>query len=134
MTTTEKPATGSALETVTQEEPGSQTMTLSVGPQHSGSGHMRLIVELDGDIIINAQPDPGYVHRGIEKIIEVRNIIRSIPVIERPSIIDASNLNHAWVRAIEELQGVETPARGQYLRCLLNEMNRIMSHLYWLSI
>jgi NADH-quinone oxidoreductase subunit D len=55
-------------------------------------------------------------------------------VIERPSIIDASNLNHAWVRAIEELQGVEPPARGQYLRCLLNEMNRIMSHLYWLSI
>jgi len=109
-------------------------MTLSVGPQHSGSGHMRLIVELDGDIIINAQPDPGYVHRGIEKIIELRNIIRSIPVIERPSIIDASNLNHAWVRAIEELQGVEPPARGQYLRCLLNEMNRIMSHLYWLSI
>jgi len=95
---------------------------------------MRLIVELDGDIIINAMPDPGYVHRGIEKIIELRNIIRSIPVIERPSIIDASNLNHAWVRAIEELQGVEPPARGQYLRCLLNEMNRIMSHLYWLSI
>src|SRR5439155_749655 len=60
--------------------------------------------------------------------------IKSIPVIERPSIIDASNLNHAWVKAIEELQGVEHPARGQYLRCLLNEMNRIMSHLYWLSI
>jgi NADH-quinone oxidoreductase subunit D len=95
---------------------------------------MRLIVELDGDIILNAEPDPGYVHRGIEKIIELRNIIRSIPVIERPSIIDASNLNHAWVKAIEELQGVEPPARGQYLRCLLNEMNRIMSHLYWLSI
>src|SRR5438552_558449 len=86
------------------------------------------------DILINAEPDPGYVHRGIEKIIELRNIIRSIPVIERPSIIDASNLNHAWVKAIEELQGVEPPARGQYLRCLLNEMNRIMSHLYWLSI
>src|SRR5207249_10705709 len=82
----------------------------------------------------DALPISGYVHRGIEKIIELRNIIRSIPVIERPSIIDASNLNHAWVKAIEELQGVEPPARGQYLRCLLNEMNRIMSHLYWLSI
>jgi len=95
---------------------------------------MRLIVEVDGDIIVNVAPDPGYVHRGIEKIIELRNIIKSIPVIERPSIIDASNLNHAWVRSIEEIQGVEVPRRGQYLRTLLNEMNRIMSHLYWLSI
>src|SRR3989441_5132677 len=134
MTTTEKPAQENTLASPSPDEPGAETLTLSVGPQHSGSGHMRLIVELDGDIIINAEPDPGYVHRGIEKIIELRNIIRSIPVIERPSIIDASNLNHAWVRAIEELQGVEPPARGQYLRCLLNEMNRIMSHLYWLSI
>src|SRR6266571_2952307 len=133
MTTTEKPAQENTLASPSPDEPGAETLTLSVGPQHSGSGHMRLIVELDGDIIINAEPDPGYVHRGIEKIIELRNIIRSIPVIERPSIIDASNLNHAWVRAIEELQGVEPPARGQYLRCLLNEMNRIMSHLYWLS-
>jgi len=134
LTTTDKPAQESALGSPSPDEPGAQTLTLSVGPQHSGSGHMRLIVELDGDIILNAEPDPGYVHRGIEKIIELRNIIRSIPVIERPSIIDASNLNHAWVKAIEELQGVEPPARGQYLRCLLNEMNRIMSHLYWLSI
>ena len=107
---------------------------MSVGPQHSGSGHMRLIIELDGDIIVNAAPDPGYVHRGIEKICEVRNIIKSIPVIERPAIIDSSNLNHAYIKAIEELQGVEPPPRGKYLRCLLNEMNRIMSHLYWLSI
>ena len=93
-----------------------------------------MIVEVDGDIIVNVAPDPGYVHRGIEKIIELRNIIKSIPVIERPSIIDASNLNHAWVRSIEEIQGVEVPRRGQYLRTLLNEMNRIISHLYWLSI
>jgi len=58
---------------------------------------MRLIVEVDGDIIVNVAPDPGYVHRGIEKIIELRNIIKSIPVIERPSIIDASNLYLVWV-------------------------------------
>jgi NADH-quinone oxidoreductase subunit D len=95
---------------------------------------MRLIIELDGDIIVSVAPDPGYVHRGIEKICEVRNIIKSIPVIERPAIIDSSNLNHAYIRAIEELQGVEPPPRGKYLRSLLNEMNRIMSHLYWLSI
>jgi NADH-quinone oxidoreductase subunit D len=132
MTIPEKPLPAAALQV--SEASGPQTLTVSVGPQHSGSGHMRLIVELDGDVITNAVPDPGYVHRGIEKICEVRNIIKNIPVIERPAIIDSSNLNHAYIKAIEELQGVDAPERGQYLRSLLNEMNRIMSHLYWLSI
>ncbi len=134
MAVPEKSAPLAAVESAKMSESGAQTLTVSVGPQHSGSGHMRLIIELDGDIIVNAAPDPGYVHRGIEKICEVRNIIKSIPVIERPAIIDSSNLNHAYIKAIEELQGVEPPPRGKYLRCLLNEMNRIMSHLYWLSI
>jgi len=134
MAVPEKPAPVAAAEAAAMSESGAQTLTVSVGPQHSGSGHMRLIIELDGDIIVNVAPDPGYVHRGIEKICEVRNIIKSIPVIERPAIIDSSNLNHAYIKAIEELQGVEPPPRGKYLRCLLNEMNRIMSHLYWLSI
>src|SRR3989304_4200469 len=134
MAVPEKPAPVAAAEAAAMSESGAQTLTVSVGPQHSGSGHMRLIIELDGDIIVNAAPDAGYVHRGIEKICEVRNIIKSIPVIERPAIIDSSNLNHAYIKAIEELQGVEPPPRGKYLRCLLNEMNRIMSHLYWLSI
>src|SRR5947209_17105752 len=126
-----KPVPLTTVESTETSDSGAQTLTLSVGPQHSGSGHMRLIIELDGDIIVNAAPDPGYVHRGIEKICEVRNIIKSIPVIERPTIIDASNLNHAYIRAIEELQGVEPPVRSQYLRCLLNEMNRIISALNW---
>lgn len=134
MAVPERSAPVAATEAASMAESGAQTLTVSVGPQHSGSGHMRLIIELDGDIIVNAAPDPGYVHRGIEKICEVRNIIKSIPVIERPAIIDSSNLNHAYIRAIEELQGVEPPPRGKYLRSLLNEMNRIMSHLYWLSI
>jgi len=134
MAVPEKPAPVAAAEAAAMSKSGAQTLTVSVGPQHSGSGHMRLIIELDGDIIVNVAPDPGYVHRGIEKICEVRNIIKSIPVIERPAIIDSSNLNHAYIKAIEELQGVEPPPRGKYLRSLLNEMNRIMSHLYWLSI
>ncbi len=134
MTVPEKPLPVAAVEAAQSTESGPQTLTVSVGPQHSGSGHMRLIVELDGDVIVKVAPDPGYVHRGIEKICEVRNIIKNIPVIERPAIIDSSNLNHAYILAIEELQGVEPPLRAKYLRSLLNEMNRIMSHLYWLSI
>src|SRR5437870_13314087 len=102
-----KPPPLTTVESTETSGAGAQTLTMSVDAQHSGSGHMRLIVEVDGDIIVNVAPDPGYVHRGIEKIIEHRNIINSIPVIERPSIIDASNLNHARVRSIEEIQGVE---------------------------
>src|SRR5438046_10552761 len=97
MTTTDKPAQTADLPSMSPTEPGAQTMTLSVGPQHSGSGHMRLIVELDGDIIINSMPEPGYVHRVIEKIIELRNIIRSIQDIRRHSIIDTSNMNYTCV-------------------------------------
>src|SRR5437867_7684062 len=85
MTTTDKPAQTTDLPSMSPTEPGAQTMTLSVGPQHSGSGHVRLIVELDGDIIINAMPDRGYVHRAIELIIEPGNLIRSTPFIDRPA-------------------------------------------------
>ncbi len=75
MTVPEKPLPVAAVEAAQSTESGPQTLTVSVGPQHSGSGHMRLIVELDGDVIVKVAPDPGYVHRGIEKICEVRNII-----------------------------------------------------------
>src|SRR5438093_13227340 len=93
MTTTDKPAQTTDLPSMNTTEPGAQTMTLSVGPQHSGSGHMSLIVELDGDIIINLMTDPAYVRRGIQKTIEARNIIRNIPVIDRPSMLQPFNLN-----------------------------------------
>lgn len=109
-------------------------VSLSVGPQHPGSGHFRLLVKLDGDIILEAKPDPGYVHRGVEKIAETRNYIKNIPLLERPTIIDSGHMNMAYVMAIEELQGITVPKRGWYLRCLLGELNRIMSHLYWLGI
>src|SRR5437870_12600082 len=75
MTTSDKPAQTTDLPSMSPTEPGAQTITLSVAPQHSGSGHIRLIVELDGDIITNAMPDPAYVHRSIENIIELRSII-----------------------------------------------------------
>lgn len=109
-------------------------MSISVGPQHPGSGHFRLLVKLDGDIIVEAKPDPGYVHRGVEKIAETRNYIKNIPLLERPTIIDSGHMNWAYVMAIEEIQGVVPPKRGVYLMALLGEVNRIMSHLYWLGI
>jgi len=110
------------------------TLDLNVGPQHPGSGHMRIIVRTDGDLIVEATPDVGYVHRGCEKIAESRNIIKNIPMLERPNIADSSHLNWSYIQPIEELQGVEVPERGRYIRTILCEINRIASHLYGMAI
>jgi len=110
------------------------TMDVSVGPQHPGSGHVRLLMRVDGDYIVSIDPDVGYVHRGCEKIAEYRTAVSNIPHLERPCIIDAIHLNWGYVIPIEKLQGVVVPPRGQYISTIAAEMNRIMSHLYWLAI
>jgi NADH-quinone oxidoreductase subunit D len=110
------------------------TLDVSVGPQHPGSGHCRILIRVDGDYIVSADPDIGYVHRGCEKIAEYRNYVSNIPHLERPNIADAIHLNWGYVLPIEELQGVEVPPRGKYIATIAAEMNRIMSHLYGLAI
>ena len=75
-----------------KSEVDDKIMTLNVGPQHPGSGHMRLIVKVDGDYIVSCDPDPGYVHRGEEKMAEYRNYITNIPHLERPVIHDSCNI------------------------------------------
>ena len=113
---------------------GYEVLELFIGPQHPASGHMRLIVYLDGDIIVDVDPDIGYVHRTMEKLAESREYIRIIPLLERMSIIDACNITLGLVEAIEKLMGIEVPARAKYLRTILCEINRIASHLYGLGI
>jgi NADH-quinone oxidoreductase subunit D len=110
------------------------TLDVSVGPQHPGSGHLRMLIRVDGDYIVTVDLDIGYVHRGCEKIAEYRNYVSNIPHLERPCIIDAIHLNWGYVLPVEELQGVQVPPRGQYISTIAAEMNRIMSHLYWLAI
>ena len=110
------------------------TLDVSVGPQHPGSGHCRILIRVDGDYIVSADPDIGYVHRGCEKIAEYRNYVSNIPHLERPNISDAIHLNWGYVLPIEELQGVVVPPRGKYISTIAAEMNRIMSHLYGLAI
>lgn len=83
---------------------------------------------------MQATPDIGYVHRGVEKIAESRNIIKNIPMLCRPNIADDSHLNWSYIAPIEELQGVEVPERGRYIRTILCEINRIASHLYGMAI
>ena len=109
-------------------------MTLNVGPQHPGSGHMRLIVQIDGDYIVACDPDPGYVHRGEEKMAEYRNYITNIPHLERPVIHDSCNILYPYVLGVEELLGIEVPERAKYVRVIASELNRCIYIMYWLAI
>lgn len=125
----------------TQLPPGMQLettddriMTLNVGPQHPGSGHMRLIIKVDGDYIVSCDPDPGYVHRGEEKMAEYRNYIQNIPHLERPIIHDSCNILYPYCLAVEDLLGLEVPERAKYIRVIASELNRCVYTLYWLAI
>jgi NADH-quinone oxidoreductase subunit D len=119
---------------VEQLEDRDRYMTLSIGPQHPGSGHMRIIIVVDGDIIVSADPDVGYVHRGEEKMSEYRTFLQNVPHIERPVIHDSSNILYSYCLAVEELIGLQVPERAMYLRVLLAEIDRIQYTLYWLAI
>jgi NADH-quinone oxidoreductase subunit D len=109
-------------------------MTLNVGPQHPGSGHMRIVVQIDGDYIVACDPDPGYVHRGEEKMAEYRNYITNIPHLERPVIHDSCNVLYPYVLGAEELLGIEVPERAKYVRVIASELNRCIYIMYWLAI
>ncbi|HEX2615505.1 MAG TPA: NADH-quinone oxidoreductase subunit D, partial [Nitrososphaera sp.] len=119
---------------IVKESEEDRLMTLSVGPQHPGSGHFRFTIKVDGDYIVYCDPDPGYVHRGEEKMSEYRNFIQNIPHLERPVIHDSTNITYSYSLAVEELVGIEVPRRGQYIRAIASELNRQVYTLYWLAI
>ena len=116
------------------EKVDDRIMTLNVGPQHPGSGHMRIILKVDGDYIVHCDPDPGYVHRGEEKMAEYRNYITNIPHLERPVIHDSCNILYPYCLGVEELLGLEVPERAKYLRVIAAELNRCVYTEYWLGI
>jgi NADH-quinone oxidoreductase subunit D len=109
-------------------------MSVSLGPQHPGAGHFRIKLWLDGDYLVRAEPDPGYVHRGEEKMAEYRNYIQNVPHLERPVILDSSNILLPYALGVDELMGNVVPPRAQYLRTIMSEANRIISHMYYLGI
>lgn len=120
--------------TLTTAEISSPGMTLNMGPQHpSTHGVLRLVVELDGEIIRTCRPMIGYLHRGLEKMFEARSYRQNIPFTDRLDYLAALNCNLAMSQAIERIGGIEVPERAQYLRVLLCELNRITSHLVFLA-
>ncbi|MBS7626856.1 NADH-quinone oxidoreductase subunit D [Candidatus Bathyarchaeota archaeon] len=110
-------------------------MQVSWGPQHPASGHLRFILDVDGDSVLNLEPDVGYTHRGIEKLTENRTYLQNIPVVERiNSYCDATNTVLGYIEVVEELLECEVPERARFIRVIMAEMNRIASHLYWLCL
>ena len=104
--------------------------TMNFGPQHPAAhGVLRLVMELDGEIVERADPHIGLLHRGTEKLIEHKTYLQAIPYFDRLDYVYMMCQEHAFVLAIEKLLGLEVPARGQYVRVLFSEITRVLNHL-----
>lgn len=116
------------------EESADDRMIISIGPHHpSTHGVLRLILELDGETVVECVPEVGFLHTGIEKNAEALTWEQAITVIDRMDYLSPLSNNLAYVLAVEKLLGVEVPARATYLRVLLMEIQRMASHLAWLG-
>ncbi len=112
----------------------SKTITLNMGPHHPAThGVLRVMLELEGETIVNATPVIGYLHRGIEKIAENRSYQQVLPLTDRLDYSAASANNIGYCLAVEKLMGIEVPKRAQYLRVIMAELARIMGHHLWLG-
>jgi NADH-quinone oxidoreductase subunit D len=108
--------------------------TLNFGPQHPAAhGVLRLVLELDGEVIQRADPHIGLLHRATEKLAETRTYIQSLPYMDRLDYVSMMCNEHAYCLAIEKLLGVDVPIRAQYIRVMFAEITRLMNHLMWLG-
>ena len=108
----------------------SKTVTVNFGPVHPAAhGVLRLILDLDGEVVERADPHIGLLHRGTEKLIETKTYLQAIPYFDRLDYVAPMNQEHAFALAIERLINVEVPKRGQYIRVLFSEIGRLLSHL-----
>ena len=108
----------------------SKTVTVNFGPVHPAAhGVLRLILDLDGEVVERADPHIGLLHRGTEKLIETKTYLQAIPYFDRLDYVAPMNQEHAFALAIEKLMKVDVPKRGQYIRVLFSEIGRLLSHL-----
>jgi NADH-quinone oxidoreductase subunit D len=115
-----------------EKGPDDRTMILNMGPQHpSTHGVLRIIVEIDGEYILRAEPVLGYLHRMHEKMAEVKTYLQYMPNMGRVDYLHALAWNWAYVGAVERVGGIEVPERAEYIRVITAELNRITSHLVW---
>src|SRR3712207_1746303 len=104
--------------------------TINFGPQHPAAhGVLRLVLELDGEIVERVDPHIGLLHRGTEKLCEYKTYLQSIPYMDRLDYVSPMCMEHSYVLAMEKLLGLEVPLRAQYLRVFFAELTRISNHL-----
>src|SRR5829696_1946399 len=110
------------------------TMVLNMGPHHpSTHGVLRLVVELDGETVVNVAPDVGFLHTGIEKTMESKSYQKAVVLTDRTDYLAPLSNNLSYVLAVEKLLNCEIPPRAQTTRVLMTELQRIASHLVWLG-
>ncbi len=108
--------------------------TLNFGPQHPAAhGVLRLVLELDGEVVQRADPHIGLLHRATEKLAETRTYLQTVPYMDRLDYVSMMCNEHAYCMAIERLLGVEVPVRAQYIRVMFDEITRILNHLLWIG-
>jgi NADH-quinone oxidoreductase subunit D len=108
--------------------------TINFGPQHPAAhGVLRLVLELDGEVIERADPHVGLLHRGTEKLAETKTFLQAVPYMDRLDYMSMMMNEHAYCMAIERLLGIQVPERAQYIRVMFDEITRIMNHLLWLG-
>ncbi|HWA12868.1 MAG TPA: NADH-quinone oxidoreductase subunit D [Burkholderiales bacterium] len=108
--------------------------TMNFGPQHPAAhGVLRLVLELDGEVIQRADPHIGLLHRATEKLAETRTFLQSVPYMDRLDYVSMMCNEHAYVMAIEKLLGIQVPERAQYIRVMFDEITRVLNHLLWLG-
>ncbi|SHE57298.1 NADH-quinone oxidoreductase subunit D [Kaistia soli DSM 19436] len=107
-----------------------RTFNINFGPEHpSAHGVLRLVLELDGEIVDRVDPHIGLLHRGTEKLIEAKTYLQAVPYFDRLDYVAPMNQEHAYALAVEKLLGIEVPKRGQLIRVLYSEMGRLLSHV-----
>ena len=108
--------------------------SLNFGPQHPAAhGVLRLVLELDGEVVQRADPHIGLLHRATEKLAEHKTFIQSLPYMDRLDYVSMMCNEHAYCLAIEKLLGIEVPVRAQYIRVMFSEITRLLNHLMWLG-
>ncbi|HRC60816.1 NADH-quinone oxidoreductase subunit D [Candidatus Propionivibrio aalborgensis] len=114
--------------------PDIQNYTLNFGPQHPAAhGVLRMVLELDGEVVVRADPHIGLLHRATEKLAETKTWVQSVPYMDRLDYMSMMCNEHAYCMAIERLLEIEVPIRAQYIRVMYDEITRILNHLLWIG-
>jgi len=111
-----------------------KNFTLNFGPQHPAAhGVLRLVLELDGEVVVKVDPQIGLLHRGTEKLIEYKNYLQALPYFDRLDYVSMMSQEHVYSLAVENLLSCDIPIRAKYLRVLFLEITRILNHLLALT-